>query len=186
MKKTITIGIPCFNEEKNIIKTYQKILKMVSDNNKYFFKFIIVDNGSTDNTKALIRNLAMTNKNVLGIFLSRDFGPEASVQALIDHASGDAFIGIPADLQDPPKLIPKFIKKWEQGNNIVIGIYTNSVDDFFTFFLRKAFYRLFKKISNIVVPINASGVGLLDKKALNALRMLPEKYRFFRGLRSWI
>ena len=118
--------------------------------------------------------------------MSRNFGPEASADALINYASGDAFIALPADLQDPPDLIPKFIAKWEQGYQLVVGIYKKSQDNFLTLILRKNFYNLFKKISSIDIPINAGGTGLLDRKALNALKLLPEKYRFFRGLRAWI
>ncbi|MFH1899661.1 MAG: glycosyltransferase family 2 protein [Patescibacteria group bacterium] len=186
MKKIITIGIPCYNEEKNIKNTYEKINKIIKKIHNYNFHFLFVDNGSTDATKKEILLLTKKHKNIQGIFLSRDFGPEASASALMDYAQGDAIIALPCDLQDPPQLIPEFIKKWEDGYNMVVGVYTNTEDDFFTSFLRKAFYSIFKKISNIDVPVFASGVGLLDRKSLEALKILPEKYRFFRGLRAWI
>ncbi|OGK13295.1 hypothetical protein A3A93_02810 [Candidatus Roizmanbacteria bacterium RIFCSPLOWO2_01_FULL_38_12] len=185
-KKQISIIIPCFNEELNIPKTNKEIKKIFLTINKYNHEMIFVDNGSTDDTKKEITKLAKRDSNIRAIFLSRNFGPEASLQAGLDYACGDVIISIPCDLQDPPALIPEFIKKWEEGNTIVTGIYTKSEDDFFTAFLRKTFYAIFKKISNIEIPVNASGVGLLDRKALNALNSLPEKYRFFRGLRSWV
>lgn len=185
-KKLVSIGIPCFNEELNIIPAYQAYKKITEKIRRYSFEFIFVDNGSNDTTRDKIREIALKDKHVIGIFLSRDFGPESSNAAALDFATGDAFIGLPADLQDPPNLIQKLINKWEQGYDIVVGIYNKSQDDFLTFFLRKNFYKLFKKISNINIPINAVGTGLLGKKALNALRSLPEKFRFFRGLRAWI
>lgn len=185
-KKLISIGIPCFNEELNIIPAYYAYKKITDQIKHYRFEFIFVDNRSSDGTRDKIRELAGKDKQVIGIFLSRNFGPESSNAACLDFARGDAFIGLPADLQDPPPLIQKFIKKWEQGYDIVVAIYKKSQDDFLTFFLRKNFYKFFKKISNIDIPINAVGTGLLDRKALDALRQLPEKYRFFRGLRAWI
>lgn len=185
-KKLISIGIPCYNEELNVIPTYKALKKITDNNKKYNYEFIFVDNSSLDKTRENIKKLAKKDKRIIGVFLSRNFGPEASAHALINNVSGDAFIGLPADLQDPPELILKFLQKWEQGNNIVVGVYTNSEEDFFTAFIRKGFYNIFKKISNIEIPVNASGTGLLDRKTIDALKKLPEKYRFYRGLRAWI
>ena len=186
MIKKISIVIPCFNEEENIRITYKKIEAILKKISHYNFEYIFVDNGSTDKTRETIKKLAKKDKRIKGIFLSRNFGPEASATACYKYATGEAVIGLAADLQDPPELIPQFIKKWEQGYDVAIGIYKKTEDDLFTKFLRKFFYFFFKKISNIDVPVNASGVGLLDKKVVNALNSLPEKYRFFRGLRAWI
>jgi len=186
-KKKVTIGIPCFNEEDNVLVIYKKIKEITLRLKKYQFDFLFVDNGSNDNTREKIKILIKKDRLVKAIFLSRNFGPENSGQAVMDFADDvDALITLPCDFQDPPELIPKFLKKWEKGCNVVVGVYTNSGDDWFTAFIRKSFYSIFKKISNIDIPINASGVGLLDKKALKAINLLPEKYRFFRGLRSWI
>ncbi len=185
-KKLISIGIPCFNEEKNVVRIYNAVKKITRRLNKYNFEYIFVDNGSIDQTAENIKKFSQKDTSVVGVFLSRNFGPEASLQAILDHVSGDAFIGIPCDFEDPPELIPEFIRKWEQGFNIVVGIYTKSEDDVFTSLLRKAFYGVFKRISNIDIPVAASGVGLLDKKSLQALNSLPEKFRFYRGLRAWI
>lgn len=186
MSKKISIIIPCFNEEDNVEATYKKIDEIVKRVPKYNFEYVFVNNGSTDRTKEIIKRLAKRDKRVKGIFLSRNFGPEASATACYVYASGNAVIGIAADLQDPPELIPQFVKKWEQGNDIVLGIYTKTDDSFFTSWLRKFFYKVFKSISNIDVPINATGYGLVDRKAVDAFLSLPEKFRFSRGLFSWI
>ncbi len=185
-KQTISIGIPCYNEELNISRIYRVIKNITKRINKYNYHFIFIDNGSSDGTRKKIESLAKKDKSILGVFLSRNFGAEASAFALVNYARGDALISIPCDFQDPPELIPKFLKKWEEGYDIVVGIYKKGEDDLLTSFLRKSFYGIFKKISSINIPINASGVGLLNRKALNALNSLPEKYRFYRGLRSWI
>lgn len=184
--KRISICIPCFNEEDNIDNTYREIKGQVSRLKKYSFTYLFVDNGSTDNTRKKLLALSRGEKKVKVVFLSRNFGPEASAAALFDFASGDATITLPCDLQDPASLIPRFLAKWEKGWDVVIGVYNKTEDDFFTSKIRKVFYTFFKAVSNIDIPVNASGVGLMDRKAVLALKSLPEKYRFFRGLRAWI
>ena len=185
-RKLISIGIPCYNEELNVIPTYQALKKVASQIKKYDFEFIFVDNGSPDRTREKIEAVAKKDKRVIGVFLSRNFGPEATPQAAVDYAVGDAFILFEGDLQDPPELINKFIEKWEQGYQIIVGMRTKSVDNLLMTLARKTFYKVFKKISNIDIPVNAGSYGLIDKKVIKALKELPEKYRFYRGLRSWV
>ncbi len=184
--KTVTILIPCYNEELNILYAYQEISKVIKPIKKYRFKIIFIDNGSLDSSRKIIEKITRENNDVTGLFLSRNFGPESSTQAGIDYSKGDAVITLWCDLQDPPKLIPQFIQHWEEGSNIVIGLYNRAQDNFIITLLRKLFYKIYKSISNIDVPVNATGFGLMDKKTITAIRLLPEKYRFFRGLRSWI
>lgn len=185
-RKLVSIGIPCFNEELNVIPIYQALKKVTSKMQKYNFEFIFVDNGSTDATREKIKKIASKDKRVVGVFLSRNFGPEASGQAALDHVTGDVFITMAGDLQDPPDLIFKFIEKWEEGYNVVFGIYTKSQDHFLMTAIRKLFYLVYKKISDINVPVNATGYSLIDNKIIKALKLLPEKYRFVRGLKVWV
>lgn len=186
MKKLISIGIPCFNEELNVVPAYEALKKVTSQIKKYDFEFIFVDNGSPDKTREKITQIAKRDKRVIGVFLSRNFGPEATPQAAVDYASGDAFILFECDLQDPPELIAKFIKKWEEGYQEVLGKWTRIEDNLLVTLLRKAFYKIFKKISNIDVQVNAGSYGIIDRKVIDALKNLPEKYRFYRGLRAWV
>ena len=182
----ISFIIPCFNEELSVENAYDSLIRETGKLKGFRFEFIFVDNKSTDRTRDIITKLVGKDKRAAGIYLSRNFGPEASAQAGYDHSQGDAVIGFAADLQDPPELIGKFIRKWQEGFPVVVGVYTK-IDDFqFTIFLRKLFYKIFKTISNIDIPVNASGYGLMDRSVLNAIYSLPEKYRFFRGLRSWV
>jgi dolichol-phosphate mannosyltransferase len=186
--KKILIGIPCYNEEDNIFELYKQT-KLITDKIvNYSFSLLFVDNGSLDNTRENILKLTKIDKNVKAVFLSRNFGPEASsfaVMNLFDNFT-DALIMLPCDLQDPPELIPKFIKLWNDKYEVVLAKYTKSNDSLFMTQMRKLFYLLFKQISNIDVPINVSGFGLFDKKVVNAIKLLPEKYRFGRGLISWV
>lgn len=182
----ISICVPCFNEEENVVKMYEKLKQITKKNKNYNFEFVFTDNKSTDNTRQLIKNLALKDKRVKGVFFSRNFGSESSGQAALNYAIGDAFIAISCDFQDPPEMIPKFIKKWEEGYDVVMGSYIKNQENFFMTNVRKFFYQFFKKIANIDVPTNVTGFGLLDKKVVIALRSLPEKYRFIRGLTSWV
>jgi len=188
LKKIITIGVPCFNEEENVLEMYKETKKIINKINKYSFNFIFVDNGSFDKTRKKINYLINNDKSIRGIFLSRNFGNEASGLALMDFVDKDtdAFIMLPCDLQDPPDLIPKLIKQWEKGYEVVLAQYNKINDSPFMTFTRKTFYLFFKKMSNIDVPINVSGFGLMDKKVVKAITSLPEKFRFGRGLSIWV
>lgn len=185
-KKTISIGVFCFNEEPNIYPSYKELVQVTNLNKNYNYEFVFVDNGSTDNTKQEIRKVAKIDKRIIGIFLSRNFGPEASSQASLDNASGDAFIMYEGDMQDPPDVILDFIQEWEKGFDTVVGIRDKIEDSFLMTLFRKTYYRIFRSISSIEVPINAGSFGLLDRKVVDEIRKLPEKYRFFRGLRAWV
>lgn len=185
-KKLISIVVPCFNEETNVLSTYKSLKIELKKNLKYNHELIFVDNGSKDRTKVLIKNLAKKDKKVIGVFLSRNFGPEASGQAGYDIARGDAIMGFGCDLQDPPEMISKCLKKWEQGYDMVLGIYTKADGNLIMKTIRILFYKIFKFISNTSLPQNATGFGLIDKRINITLKSLPEKYRFGRGLMAWI
>ncbi|MFA6081579.1 MAG: glycosyltransferase family 2 protein [Patescibacteria group bacterium] len=185
-RKIISVSIPSYNEQDNIESTYKELKKVFTKINNYDYEFIFIDNGSSDNTRRIILKVAKIDKKVKGIFLSNNFGPESSGRAGLDYAMGDAFIGIGCDLQDPPDLIPVFIKKWEEGYDVVMGAYKKVDESFFMKFIRGLFYSLFNKISNTKIPTNAVGYGLYDRKVINALKLLPEKYRFERGLTAWV
>ena len=184
--KKISICIPCYNEETNVVIAYHSLTSVMKKLKNYDYEFIFVDNGSFDKTKQLINKIASKDKKVKGIFLSRNFGPESSGHAAYDHAIGDAIVGIPADLQEPSEMIPKFIKKWEQGYNVVLGVYKKTSDNLMMKSIRKLYYLIQKKISFIDIPADSTGFGLFDRKVLLAMRKLPEKYRFGRGILSWV
>jgi len=186
-KKTISFAIPCYNEEENIPIVYREVKKIFNQLKKYDYEMIFVDNGSLDKTRGEITKLAKKDKKVKGIFLSRNFGPEASGHAALDHATGDAVIGLPADLQEPPEMIPHFIKKWEEGYDIVLGVYKKiHGDPFILLLIRKLYYQVQKSMSFIDIPQDSTGFGLFSRRVLLAMRSMPEKYRFGRGLLAWV
>lgn len=185
-KKLISIGVICFNEELNVAAAYKELKEITDKNKDYNYEFIFVDNGSTDNTRDEIKKIVKIDKRISGVFLSRNFGNEASIQASLDYATGDAYVCYEGDLQDPANIILDFINKWEKGFDVVVGIRTKIVDSFTMTTIRKLYYRIFRIISNIDVPVDAGAFALIDKKVMDAIRALPEKHRFNRGLRAWV
>lgn len=184
-KKILSIIVPTFNEEDNIEYAYKEIIKVLKTIPKYDYEILFVDNYSTDKSREIIKSLTKKDKKITAIFLSRNFTSEYSSHAAMKQAVGDILTIVDCDLQDHPKIIPKFIKKWEEGYPVVVGVRNVINDTFLMKSIRKLFYVIFKKIANIEMPLNAGTFCLLDRKALDVIVNLPERNRFFRGLRAW-
>jgi len=185
-KKILSIVVPTYNEEDNIRYAYKEITKVLKTIPKYNYEIIFVDNYSTDQSRNIIKSLIKKDKKVTAIFMSRNFTSEYSSHAAMKQATGDILTIVDCDLQDHPKLIPKFIKEWEKGYPVVVGVRNVINDSFLMKIIRKSFYFLFKKMANIEMPLNAGTFCLLDRKVLNIIINLPEHNRFFRGLRAWV
>ena len=185
MKKKLTllsIVSPTFNEEENINELYRRVKHTIKKLNKYQFEFIFIDNASTDNTIPLLRKISAKDKNVKVIINNRNFGHIRSPYYGILQSKGEATIYLASDLQDPPELISEFIKEWELGNNLVLAVKSFSEGSKFMHALRKLYYRMFGKISDVSIVNDSTGFGLYDKKIINQLRKLDEPYPFLRGL----
>ena len=151
------------------------------------YEIIGVDDGSTDETFAVLSGLAAADPRLRGLRLSRNFGKEAALSAGLDHCDGDMVVPIDADLQDPPALIADFIALWEAGYDVVYGVRTERRSD--TFFKRATagvFYRIFNRISDVPIPGDTGDFRLMDKAVVQALRVLPERNRFMKGLFAWV
>lgn len=183
-KKLISVMTPCFNEEKNVENTYTEIKKIFSKIDNYYYEHVFIDNGSKDKTVEILKKIARIDKNVKIIVNVRNFGQVRSPYYGVLQCNGDAIIPIPSDLQDPPSLIPMFIKKWEEGNEIVIGIKSKSKENPLMFLVRSIFYRVIKKISESDHINNFTGYGLYDRKFIDIIRKLDDPYPYFRGLVS--
>lgn len=183
MRKKLTIGTPCYQEELNVRHCYEavkRVLEPLAD--RYDYEHIFADNGSSDRTLALLREIAKEDKRVKVLAYSRNFGVEKSVITLYRHASGDAVILISCDLQDPAEVIPEFVKKWEEGYDIVSGIYANRSDTWLFSRLRKLYYWLITKIANEPLMRDFSGYALLDRKVVNELVPFADFSPYTRGL----
>jgi dolichol-phosphate mannosyltransferase len=184
--KRIAIIIPCFNEEENIASVHHALVREAEKVKNFSFEFLFIDNGSSDRSRIEIMRIHRKDPRVKALFLSRNFGPEASIQAGFDHAKGDAAILFACDLQEPDELIPIFIRKWQEGYDTVLGAYTKLIDPIWMRFFRKMFYRMMSRISEINIPTNCSGFGLYSRQILESMKELPEKNRFARGIQAWV
>ena len=187
-RETLSIVIPCFNEEEVIDLCHQEVSK-VTDTLPYNIEFIYINDGSKDSTLEKLCALREADKRITVINLSRNFGKEAAMTAGIDHVTGDALIILDADLQDPPELIPDLIIKWKKTDaDVVYGQRTMRIGE--TWFKRitaRSFYHIINFIANRVeIPKNTGDFRLMNKRSIEALRQLRESHRFMKGLFAWI
>ena len=182
-KPLVSIVIPCYNEEENVKKLYFEIKETTSEfNNRYEFEYIFIDNDSSDNTVSILRSLACNDRNLKVIINTRNFGHLRSTYHALLQANGDCAILIAADFQDPPSLIKEFINHWEKGSKIVIGVKNKSKENPLMFSIRKLYYNLIEKYSDIKHIKNFTGFGLYDISVIDMVRDLNEPYPYFRGL----
>jgi len=181
--KLISIVTACYNEEENVEELCARVKKvMKSKSDIYRYEHIFIDNASTDHTVEKLKNISKKDKNVKIIINSRNYGHMRSPVHGMFQASGDAVISIVSDLQDPPEMIPNLIEKWEKGNDIVLAIKETSEENGLMFSLRKLYYKILGKLSEIEIFQNYTGFGLYDKKAMDAIKQLKDPYPFFRGM----
>ena len=186
MKKIVFI-IPAYNEERNVTELHSQISENISELSMYKFTFLFIENGSTDNTYAELLDLVKFDKNVKILKLSRNFKMDGAIAAGINTFDGDAAIIMTANLQDDPKVIIKFIRKWEEGYEHVYGVVKSRPGKSkIRQFNSKLFYKLANKFSDSLIPENVSDFRLVDKKVLNAVKSLNEVNRFYRGFFSWV
>ncbi|MCL6588758.1 MAG: glycosyltransferase family 2 protein [Firmicutes bacterium] len=180
--RRISIVTPCYNEEENVELLYEKVKEQMERLEGYSYEHIFIDNASVDKTVAILKDIAARDKRVKIIVNSRNFGHIRSPYYALLQAKGDAVMAMAADLQDPPELIPEFIRKWEEGYKIVIGVKKNSEESPLFFAVRKIYYNLVSKLSEIELVKNFTGFGLYDKKIIEILRQVNDPYPYFRGL----
>lgn len=184
-KQEISILVPMYNEAQAIPQFFPAIEAVMSSLD-VDYKIICVDDGSKDNTLELLLEEAERSEHVQVVSFSRNFGKEAAMTAALDYAHGDAAIPIDADLQDPPELIAELIAKWREGFDVVYAKRISRDTD--TAIKRNSagsFYKVFNRLSHLKIPENVGDYRLMDKKVIQALRRLPEKDRFMKGLFCW-
>ena len=182
----LTIVVPAYNESA-VLRTFHQRLTKVLDALPLDASVLYVDDGSSDDTWAIIEALAAEDPRTGGLKLSRNFGKEAALTAGLDHVTADAAVVIDADLQDPPELIPALIEQWKAGYDVVYA--TRSAregESSFKRFTAAAFYRSMERLSHTAIPRDTGDFRLLSRRALDALGLLRERQRFMKGLFSWI
>ena len=182
-KKIISIVTPTYNEEENIEELASRIkLVMQEFSDKYEYEHIIIDNCSTDRTVSIAEELSSSDKRIKIIVNVRNFGPVRSPYYGIINSYGDAVVLLAADLQDPPELLGAYLKKWEEGFDVVLAAKPKSEELAIMRGIRKTFYRMLNLISDVPLENNATGAGLFDKKVIECLRKIADPYPYFRGL----
>jgi len=181
MKKKISIVTAAYNEEENVYNLYLRVKEIFKDLN-YNYEHIFIDNCSIDKTVKILEEIASKDRNVKIIVNSRNFGPITSGYHAMLQAEGDAVIPMSADFQDPPEMIPEFIKKWEEGYKIVLAQKAKSKENKLMFFFRTVYYKFLKSISEVELLEKVTGFGLFDKKIIKIIKNLKEPYPYFRGI----
>lgn len=180
--KKISILVPTYNEEENVIPLSEAIISELNKIKKYDYEIIFIDNDSKDLTRVKIRELCKNNKRIKAIFNAKNFGQFNSPYYGMLQATGDCVITMCADFQDPVEMIPKFISEWENGYKIVCGIKNKSKENKIMYMIRSIYYKLIKKYSNVEQIEHFTGFGLYDKSFIKILADLNDSMPFLRGI----
>jgi glycosyltransferase involved in cell wall biosynthesis len=182
----LSIVVPMFDEEQVCGLFFERVKPIISAvTNDY--EFVCVNDGSRDGTLEVLRAQRANDRRIKVIDLSRNFGKEVALTAGLDYATGDAVIPMDSDLQDPPELIPEMVDLWLQGYDMVLGVRSDRAADSRTKRVTaNLFYRLMADIGEIKLPHNAGDFRLMDRSVVNALKKLPERTRFMKGLFAWL
>ncbi len=181
--KTVSIVVPCYNEEENVEPLAEALSKLFQTSLQgYGYEIIFIDNDSKDRTRDIIRKLGGQDKNIKGIFNAKNFGQFNSPYYAMLQSTGDCTILMAADFQDPVEMIPKYVKEWENGYKIVIGIKKSSKENPIMYWLRGCYYKMIKKLSNVEQIEQFTGFGLYDRRFIQVMRDLDDPTPFLRGI----
>lgn len=187
MKKKISILIPAYNEQEVLERLYVRLDRLTKEVTQYDFEFLFINDGSRDRTLNIIKLYAEKDDRIAYVNLSRNFGKEIAMAAGFDYVTGDATVIIDADLQDPPELIPKMIKYWEEGYDDVYARRTSrSGESWLKKITSEAFYKILQKSTTIPIQRDTGDFRLLDKRCIEALRQFRESQRYTKGMFSWV
>ncbi|KZL93989.1 glycosyltransferase family 2 protein [Clostridium magnum] len=181
-----SIVVPLYNEELVIKETYKR-LKKVMETTGEAYEIIFVNDGSKDRTLEMVKDICNKDKNIKLISFSKNFGHQIAITAGMNNSNGKAAIVIDADLQDPPEIILKMIEKWKEGYDVVYGKrLSRRGETFFKKVTAKAFYRTLRVMTDVDIPVDTGDFRLIDRKVCEALKRVPERNRYVRGIISWL
>ena len=186
MKITYSIVAPIYNELDNLPELYRRVTEVMDAMHKPW-ELILVDDGSTDGSAEVIRELAKKDEHIRPVIFARNFGHQIAITAGWDYARGDAVVIIDADLQDPPELIHEMVEKWQEGNEVVFAIRAEREgESWFKLWTASLFYRLIYRITDVKIPLDTGDFRLMDRKVVNVLKQMRERHRFPRGMSAWV
>ena len=186
MQITYSIVAPIYNEIDNLPELYRRV-KEVMDSTSETWELVLVDDGSTDGSTDVIRELASQDKLVRPVIFARNFGHQIAITAGWDYARGDAVVIIDADLQDPPEVILDLAKKWKEGYEVVYAVRAEREgESWFKKFTSALFYRLIYRITDVKIPLDTGDFRLMDRKVIDVMKSMRERHRFPRGMSAWV
>ncbi len=181
----VSIVLPVYNEEENVQEVYRRITQ-VMEGEQAEYEIVFVDDGCSDRTPEILRNIARTSPRVRLVELARNFGHQIAISAGLDHALGAAVVVMDADLQDPPEVLPQLITKWREGFEVVYAVRERRPENWFKRLAYASFYRILARIAEIEIPLDSGDFCIMDRRIVDLLKAMPERNRFIRGIRSWV
>jgi dolichol-phosphate mannosyltransferase len=183
---TISIVAPCYNEAVTLPEFYRRVSETMQKLGETW-ELILVDDGSEDDTAAILRELAHKDPHIRPVIFARNFGHQLAVTAGLDYSRGQAVVIIDSDLQDPPEVIPQLIAEWRNGYEVVYARRTEREGEtWFKLFTASLFYRLIYRITDVNIPLDTGDFRLLDRKVVNVINQMRERHRFLRGMSIWV
>jgi glycosyltransferase involved in cell wall biosynthesis len=182
----LSIAVPVFNEEQGVSELIRRIGAVLAETPGGPHEMVFVDDGSSDRTFEILSDAARSDRRIVAISLSRNFGHQAALSAALDHVSGDLVIVMDGDLQDPPEVIPRFLEEQRKGFDVVYARRVRRKEGWLLRFSYFVFYRLIAVVSNLRLPLDSGDFALLSRRIVDHLRALPEHHRYLRGLRTWV
>ncbi len=182
MKKNICILAPCYNEVENVRELAKAIDEVFARETGYEHTILFIDNASTDGTQGVLREIAAESPHIKAIFNARNFGHIRSPYYGLLQAPGDAVVFVASDFQDPPEMITQFLRKWEEGFKVIVGVKTESEESRVMYALRSLYYGLVGRISEVELMQHVTGFGLYDRQVIEILRRIDDPYPYLRGL----
>lgn len=188
VRPVLSVVVPLYNEAGNVPALLERIGNVTHGlASEFDYEIVLVNDGSTDGTLAAIRNEMQRRPNVVLVNLSRNFGHQLAATAGIDIARGDAVVLMDGDLQDPPELIERFVRKWREGYDVVYAVRrSRRGESRFKLITARTFYRIIRRLTKITIPLDAGDFRLMSRRVVEALRRSPERHRFLRGMVSWV
>jgi polyisoprenyl-phosphate glycosyltransferase len=186
MKPTFSIIAPVYNEAESLPELYRRVSAVMDGTNEPW-ELILVDDGSSDGSNAMMRELAEKDERVRPVVFARNFGHQIAVTAGLDYSRGDAVVIIDADLQDPPEVIPEMIDQWRAGNEVVYAVRAEREgESWFKLWTSSMFYRVIYRITDVKIPLDTGDFRLMDRKVVSVMNKMREHYRFLRGMSAWV
>jgi dolichol-phosphate mannosyltransferase len=182
----LSVGIPVYNEQQVIPELLSRLTAVIDSIPGGRHEVVFVDDGSTDQSRALLTEAARRDPRMRLVVLSRNFGHQAALSAALDHVTGDAVVLMDADLQDEPEIIPQFLEQFEAGADVVYARRVSREEGWILQLAYRMFYRIISALSEVYLPRDAGDFALLGRDVYMAMRALPEQLRYLRGLRAWV